>query len=283
MSVPSVAHSGRTAASAGRSAARRARHSRPLDVTARLGFAARGLVYLLIGALALQIAFGEQSQRADQQGALREIAETPAGSVLLILIAVGFAGYALWRLTEAALGHRDEDDQRKRAAKRAVSGVRGVIYLGLTATAVALLVSGGAGSGEPAPYTARLMEHTGGRWLVGAVGLLVVAAGVVLVVKGLTTKFEDELKRSEMSPTVLRVARHFGQVGYVARGLVFGLVGAFVAKAAVDFDPNEAKGIDGALRTIADQAYGQVLLACCALGLVLFGIYSFVEARYHRL
>ncbi|WP_242423657.1 DUF1206 domain-containing protein, partial [Frankia sp. EI5c] len=218
-------------------------------------------------------------------GALGEIADRPFGTALLILIAVGFAGYAVWRLLEGAVGHRDETDTKKRTAARAVSVLRGVIYLGITGSTVAFLAGrdSGSGSGEPAPYTARVMEHTGGRWLVGAVGLVVVGVGIGMLVKGVTTKFEEKLRRAEMKPAVLRAGRRIGQVGYVARGVVFGLAGVLVVKSAVDFDAREAKGFDGTLRTIADQAYGQVLLVCCAVGLALFGLYCFVEARYRRL
>ncbi|MEX5634463.1 DUF1206 domain-containing protein [Parafrankia sp. FMc2] len=288
MSVNSVARAGHTAASAGGSAAHRTRNSRAVDVTARLGFAARGLVYVLIGVIAVQIAVGGSGEQANRPGALREIADKPFGTALLVLVAVGFAGYALWRLLEGAVGHRDESDEKKRTAQRVVSFLRGVIYLAITGSTIAFLASGGSdsgagGSGEPAPYTARVMDHTGGRWLVGAVGLVVVGVGIGMLVKGVTTKFEEKLKRGEMSQTVLRVARVIGRVGYVARGIVFGLAGVFVVKAAIDFDPNEAKGFDGTLRTIADQTYGQVLLVCAAVGLVLFGAYSFVEARYRRL
>ncbi|WP_311984698.1 DUF1206 domain-containing protein [Parafrankia sp. CH37] len=127
------------------------------------------------------------------------------------------------------------------------------------------------------------MAHSGGRWLVGAIGLVVVGVGVGMLAKGVTTGFEEKLERARMRPALLRAARRIGQVGYLARGVVFGLAGVFVVKAAVDFDPDEAKGFDGTLRSIADQAYGQVLLACCAAGLALFGAYSFIEARYRRL
>ncbi|EFC82053.1 DUF1206 domain-containing protein [Parafrankia sp. EUN1f] len=287
MSVHSVTQAGRQVVSAGESAARRTRHSRATDLTARLGFVARGVVYLLIGVLATQIARGNPDEQANRQGALREIADKPFGTGLLVLIAVGFAGYALWRLLEGVVGHREETDAKKRAVKRAVSVIRGVIYLVITGSTIAFLASdgssSGSGSGEPAPYTARVMAHSGGRWLVGAVSLVVVGVGVGMLVKGLTTGFEEKLKRAQMGPALLGAARRVGQVGYLARGVVFGLAGVFVVKAAVDFDPDEAKGFDGTLRSIADQAYGQVLLACCAAGLALFGAYSFIEARYRRL
>ncbi|WP_311984697.1 DUF1206 domain-containing protein [Parafrankia sp. CH37] len=153
MSVHSVTHAGRQVVSAGESAARRTRHSRATDLTARLGFAARGVVYLLIGVLAIQIARGNPDEQANRQGALREIADKPFGTGLLVLIAVGFAGYALWRLLEGAVGHREEADTKKRAVKRAASVIRGAIYLVITGSTITFLASDGASSssGEPAP------------------------------------------------------------------------------------------------------------------------------------
>ncbi|ABW14645.1 protein of unknown function DUF1206 [Parafrankia sp. EAN1pec] len=280
MSVPSVARPGRAAASVGGAKARRAHDSKAVNLTARLGFAARGLVYVLIGIIALQIAFGGSGEQANRQGALREISDKPFGTAVLILLVIGFVGYALWRLLEAAVGHHEESDEKKRTAKRVVSGIRSVIYLVIAGSTVAFLTSGssGSGSGEPAPYTARVMDNTGGRWLVGAVGV-----GIGMIVKGVTAKFEEKLKSGEMSPAMRAASKRIGQVGYIARGIVFGLAGVFVVKAAVEFDPDEAKGFDGTLRTIADQAYGQVLLVVCAVGLVLFGAYSFIEARYRKL
>jgi uncharacterized protein DUF1206 len=139
------------------------------------------------------------------------------------------------------------------------------------------------GGGEPAPYTARVMEHSGGRWLVGIVGAVVVGIGIGMIVRGVKKSFQKHLKTQEMSAKTRQTALRVGQLGYVARGVVFGLAGVFVVKAAIDFDPNEAKGFDGTLKTIADQAYGQWLLTACALGLILFGAYSFVESRFRKI
>lgn len=273
------------AGSQSRRAARRASDSRVVDLAARLGFVGRGLVYVLIGVLAIGVAFGLSGERTDREGALRQVADAPFGTTVLVLLVVGFFGYALWRLLEAAIGHTDESDGKKRAAKRLVSAARGVIYTAIAISTLVFLTSDGSsgGSGEPAPYTARVMQHSGGRWLVGIVGVVVVGIGVGMIVRGVKRSFEKHLRMQEMSPKTRRVAGRVGQLGYVARGVVFGLAGVFVVKAAVDFDPNEAKGFDGTLKTIAEQAYGQWLLTLCALGLVLFGAYSFLESRYRKI
>lgn len=274
----------RGAAGGARGAAGQARHSRVLDIAARIGLVGRGLVYLLIGVLALQVAFGLSSARTDRSGALGEIREKPFGSVVLVILVIGFIGYGLWRLLDAAVGMRDESDEKKRTAKRLVSAARGVIYLAIAGSTITFLSSGGGGgSGDPAPWTARIMGHEAGRYVVGAVGLVVIGIGIGMIVRGLKRSFEEKLKTGEMGAFARKVAKPAGVIGYVVRGVVFGLAGIFVTKAAIEFDPGEAKGLDGTLKTVAGQAYGQWLLTLCAIGLALFGIYSFFEARYRKI
>ncbi|WP_313954348.1 DUF1206 domain-containing protein, partial [Frankia sp. CpI1-P] len=166
--------SGGDAGSQAKGAARRARHSRTVDITARIGLAGRGLVYVLIGVLALQVAFGLSNAQTNRNGALGEIKDKPFGSTVLVIMVIGFLGYAAWRLLEAAVGVQDENGEKKRTAKRVVSAARGVIYLVIAGSTISFLVSGGGGSGEPAPWTARVMRNDAGRVLVGIVGLVVV-------------------------------------------------------------------------------------------------------------
>ncbi|WP_438803137.1 DUF1206 domain-containing protein [Frankia gtarii] len=264
-------------------AARQARHSRTVDIAARIGLAGRGLIYVLIGVLAVQVAFGLSNAQTNRNGALGEIKDKPFGSAVLVILVIGFLGYAAWRLLEAAVGVQDEDDEKKRTAKRVVSAARGVIYLAIAGSTISFLVSGGGGSGEPAPWTARVMRNDAGRVLVGIVGLVVVGIGIGMIIRGAKRKFEEKLKTGQMSAFARKVAKPAGLVGYIVRGVVFGLAGVFVTKAAIEFDPSEAKGLDGTLKTLAGQAYGQWLLTLCAIGLALFGIYSFFEARYRKL
>ncbi len=275
--------SGGDAGSQAKGAARRARHSRTVDITARIGLAGRGLVYVLIGVLALQVAFGLSNAQTNRNGALGEIKDKPFGSTVLVIMVIGFLGYAAWRLLEAAVGVQDENDEKKRTAKRVVSAARGVIYLVIAGSTISFLVSGGGGSGEPAPWTARVMRNDAGRVLVGIVGLVVVGIGIGMIIRGAKRKFEEKLKTGEMGALARKIAKPAGLVGYIVRGIVFGLAGVFVTKAAIEFDPKEAKGLDGTLKTLAGQAYGQWLLTVCAIGLALFGVYSFFEARYRKL
>jgi len=282
VTVNSTARTGAPVARS-RGEARKAKNSKAVTWTARLGLASRGVVYLLVGILAIQVAVGHSQEKTNREGALRQIADRPFGTGVLVVLIIGFFGYAAWRLLDAATGHTDERDAKKRAGKRATSGVRGAIYLAIAGSTIKFLASGHGGSGEPAPYTARVMGHTGGRWLVGAVGIIVIAIGLGMIWRGIKTKFEDKLRTGEMGQTARTLTVRTGQAGYVARGIVFGLAGFFVTKAAVDFDPKEAKGLDGTLKSIAQAAYGPWLLVLCAIGLVLFGVYSFCEARYRKL
>jgi hypothetical protein len=278
-----------TAAAAGR-AARHAATSPWVDRVARLGFCARGVVYAVIGLIALQMVTNGATGGADasKTGALREIAERPFGRALLLVLAVGLAGYASWRLSEAMWGARDEADERKRAAKRLLSAGKASIYLAFLASTLGFVrkgpaASSGGGDGQEQTMTARVLDLPGGQLLVGAVGIGLLAGGGYVVYRGLSQKFEKRLDTSAMGRLTGRIVDVAGTLGLAARGLVFSLAGFVLVKAAADFDPNEANGIDGTLKLIAHQTYGSVLLAIVAVGLVAYGLYSFAEARYREL
>jgi hypothetical protein len=265
-----------------RGAARQAANSDAVNKAARVGFLAKGLVYALIGVLAFQVALGD-SEQADQEGALQTVAEKPGGSIVLWLMVAGFVGYALWRFSEAAWGRRDETDDRKRTAKRLGSAVNGLIYLAFAVLAFRTVTSSSSSGSESSSLTAKVLEWPGGQGLVVFAGLVVIAVAVGLTVRGLKTDFEDKLDTGRMSGTTFTVVRRLGQVGYVARGLVFGLIGALVIKAAIDHQPGKAAGFDVALKSLAGAPFGRVLLMAAAAGLVCFGAYCLAEARYRRL
>lgn len=261
------------------------------DRLARLGFCARGAIYVVIGILALQIAgFGHADEEATKEGALREIAERSFGTALLVVLAIGLAGYILWRLTEALWGKRDEDDDTKRSAKRLGSAAKAVLYGGVLVSTVRFIVNGeaegGGGQGgdqQEESLTARVLDLPLGQLIVGGIGVAVMAASAYLIYRGLAQKFEKRLDTSEMGPIIGPVVGALGTVGLAARGVLFGLVGWVLVKAAIDFDPEEANGLDGTLRLIAGRTYGQVLLTLTAIGVIAYGLYSFAEARYRRL
>jgi hypothetical protein len=273
-------NTGRAAGSA-QDTARQAADSRPMNWAARAGLAARGAVYLLIGVLALIMAAGSgsgTSAAADQKGALSATADHPYGVVLVWLIAVGLFGYALWRLSEAAFGVTGEPAG---AGPRLKSLARGITYLALAGTAVSVLRgSRGSSAGQQQDLTAKLMAHSGGRLLVGLIGVAVIAVAAGLAVEGWKLKF---LRHFAGLPQHLHgVVRVLGRVGTLARAVVFALVGLLFLKAAWTFDPAQATGIDGALRTLLRQPFGQALTGLAAIGLIAFGVYGLFESRYRR-
>lgn len=280
-----------TAAQAGR-VAKRAANSEWADRWARLGFCARGTIYLVVGVIAIQIAQrgagGADEASASKDGALREIAERPFGRLLLFVLAAGLAGYALWRGAEALWGKRDEDDERKRTAKRLLSGGKALLYLVFFGSTLRFLSKGPAAGGragdrQEETLTARILDLPAGQLLVGGAGAALIGGSAYVIYRGLTQEFADRLDTSEMGRAVGRVVDVVGTVGLAARGLVFGVIGFLLVKAAIDFDPEAANGIDGTLKLIARQPYGRVLLMVTAVGLIAYGLYSFAEARYREL
>jgi hypothetical protein len=207
---------------------------------------------------------------------------------LLIVLAIGLAGYALWRASEALWGKCDEDDEAKRSAKRAGSAAKAALYAAFCASTIRFITNGpGEGSGgrqeEEETLTARILDWPAGQLLVGAVGAAIIGGGIYVTYRGLSQKFEKRLDTAEMGLVTGAAVDVLGTVGMAARGLVFGVAGFLLLKAAIDFNAEQASGVDGTLRVIAQQAYGQVLLTVTAIGLIAYGLYSFAEARYRDL
>lgn len=256
--------------------------STAVEGLARMGLAARGVVWLIVGLLAGQVALGNGEERTDRTGALSAIAEKPFGSVLLVLLAIGFLGYGGWRLLEAAVGHRDEDGG-KRWGKRAVSLAKGLVYAALAVSTLLFLVRGGGGGDRTGSLTADLMARTGGRTAVGVIGTALVLAGLVIAVRALLQKHSERLEHYRVPQQLRRPAVAVGVVGLVGRGGVLVLLGSFVLRAALEFDPQEARGLDAALQTLSQQAYGRWLLAAAVVGMLAYAVWSFVEAAYRDL
>ena len=247
----------------------------------RAGFAARGIVYLIIGILAIELALGDNSADANQQGALRAIAAQPFGEVLLILVAVGLGGYASWRLARAVVGHGPEGADS--GLDRVAAFASGVVYAGLCAIAVEILFGSDAGSGGAQKTTAGVFGWPAGAWLVAVAGVVLIGVGLFMGYRGLSKDFLEDSKTEQMSPRTRRWIEWIGAVGHLARMVVFCLVGAFLINAAVDYDPHQAVGLDGALAKIHDASFGPFLLGVVAAGLIAFGVYSLSDARYRRI
>ena len=262
---------------------RSAKHGRFVEWAGRVGHLAKGVSYALIAVLALQVAFGERARTSDRQGVLREIASASFGSAALVVLAVGFAAYALWQFVRAALDRGNQGDDAKGLAKRARCVVVGVIYAASAIAAVSLAQGSRSGAGgDEQAETARVLDWPFGQWIVGIVGVGLVVYGVVNIVKAKTQKFRDDLREEEMHGEVRTWAVRSGVLGHAARGVVFGLVGVFLTKAAIEYDPDEAVGIDGALAKLSEQAYGTWLLGVVAFGLLCYGVFCLVQARYRR-
>lgn len=248
----------------------------------RAGLVTHGVIYLLIGWLALQIGLGNGGADADKKGALQTVVDNPGGMVMLWLLVVGFAGMALWRCSEALYGEPVPDGDKP--TKRLAALARAVIYTALFISVLMYALGlGGKGSDEQSEsFTSQAMAEPGGRWLVLAVGLGFLAHGIESTISAVRHKFLEELRTAQMSPKVRTAVKALGVIGTSARGLVFAGIGVFIARAAITFDADKAKGLDGTLRELADTPAGPWLLVAVAIGLVLYGAYNFCEARWRK-
>jgi hypothetical protein len=251
---------------------------------ARAGMVASGVLYMVVAWLAIQVADETGERSADTGGALQAIAAGPFGKVALTALAAGFAGYALWRFLVAAMGEKVESNEDVNWAKRLWYVARGAVYLALCLTTISILVGADeTGRSEERRSAAEALSWPGGRWLVGAVGLAVIGYGLGSGIRGLLRKFEKDMRMHELSRQAREWLTRVGQVGWTARGAVFVLIGAFLVQAAVEVDPKESKGLDGALREVATQPYGRYLLGAVAAGLAAYGVFQLVRARYRAL
>jgi hypothetical protein len=250
---------------------------------ARAGMVAQGVMYLLVGGLAIELALGAGGKTTDQRGALHTIADEWYGLGALLALAVGFAGYALWRFAVAVLGEKIESEEDVGLAKRLLYAARALVYASLCYSALALVLTrdGGKSTTED-EATATVFDWPAGRWLVGAAGMAIVGYGLWNGYRALSRNFEKDLKVEQMSSGERRLICAVGRAGFAARGIVFTLIGIFVVKAALEYDPNEPVGLDGALQRLSEQPYGRALLGTVAAGLIAFGIFSLARARYRE-
>jgi hypothetical protein len=252
-----------------------------MKLLARLGLAARAMIYLLIGWLALLLAAGKRHSETDQRGAMQEVVRHTGGYALLWAIAIGLSGYALWRWSEAAFGVVGEGNDWK---PRVQSAIRGTIYAFFAVSAFNLLAHAHSKSqaGQSELLTAKVMTHRGGRIAVGIVGAIIIVVGLALVYEGVTRKFKKYFDLANMPARSRKLVWILGTIGTTARGVVFALTGYFVLQAAWKYQPQKARGLDGALRTVANSGTGRLLVGVVAIGMIAFGLYGFAEARWRR-
>jgi len=268
----------RRAQAAGEGVAR----SAPFEWLSRAGFIARGVIYGIIGVLALKLALGAGGKATNQQGALKTIAHQPFGKLLLTLVAIGLGGYALWRFVRAALGHGPEGSDSR--FDRVAALASGLVYAAMCVVAVKLLAGTGVGSsGNPHKAAAGVFGWPAGTWLVGIAGAIMIGVGLYQGYRGLSKDFLNDSKTEQMTPAVRLWITRLGVFGHLARMVVFGLVGVFLIKAARDYNAKAAIGLDGALAKIVHASYGPWLLGIVASGLIAFALYSLSDARYRRI
>ncbi len=257
--------------------------SRPFHWLVRAGFGARGLTYGVVGGIALALALGAGSAPAapNQQGALELIDRAPLGRVAMVVIAVGLLAYAVWKLAQGIVGEPLAGDE---LFDRVSNTAGGVVYLGFFAIAVRVLAgSGSSGSSAPRHAAAGVLGWPGGRFLVGATGVVLIAISLYQIYAAWRGDFVRDSKTGKMNREERRGFVVLGRIGLIARALVFALIGYFVLRTALVYKPSEAVGLDGALARIHHQSLGPYLLGLVAAGLLVFALFSLLEARYRRL
>ena len=255
----------------------RVKQSKSLGVLIMVGLISFGVVHVAIAIIALQIAFTGGGPEASQQGAFAQLASNPAGVVMLIILVIGFLALTAWQVLLAISGYR-ELSGKKQLFKRLSSAGRAVVYLLFAVSAITTLTSGQqSGDAKSESMTSKLMSAPFGRVLVILVGVVVVVVGGSLIYRGAKKKFTEDLD-GQVGSTVLRL----GQVGYIAKGIAFAIVGILFVIAGITYDARKAAGLDGALRTLRNQPFGVVLLTLVALGIASFGVYCFAWSRHAK-
>jgi hypothetical protein len=257
------------------------RDSKPVEILGRFGMGCYGLVHVLVAWLAIQVVFGD-SEQTDQKGAIGSLSESPIGPVLLWALAIGLLAYALWQFLLAATGYGWITKKRKRITRKAGSVARGVVTVGLGVYSIQLATGSGSSSGssneKSQEWTGKLMSLPAGKVLVGIAALVIIGVGVAAVRKGVKQSFLDDLHEARLP----KIAKPMGTVGYCAKGVSYGIIGVLVGIAAIDANPQEAGGLDAALKTLQQQTFGDILLFVVALGFAAFGVYCFTAARAHK-
>jgi hypothetical protein len=265
----------------GHAAGRSAGGSSALALLGRAGFLARGIMYIVIGWIALQIAFGHSRQQADRTGALHELSSTPFGEAALWILVVGFIGMTLWRLSEAIW----PTGEGRKASARVLALVKAAIYAVIAYGVLKYAIGLGApqsSNKQSVDLTATLLRYTGGQVLVVVIGLVLIGAGLYLGYQAWRERFLKDMQLGQLKTRTRKIVEWLGRIGGVARGIVFITAGVFLVVAAVEAKPGQAKGIDSSLRVLATTPVGPWLLALVAVGLIMFGLFSCCEARFRR-
>jgi hypothetical protein len=263
--------------------AREALASDWFDIYARLGYAAKGVTFGVIGIMMARVAFGERSERADFAGAMEELSAQPLLAGLLILLSIGMMGYATWRILQGVFDLEREGSDLIGLGKRAVYVVIGLTYLFFAAYAVGILAGWSTEEGEIQDWTATILGWPFGRWIIGAAGVAVLIGALTELWSALSRRFQVELGRDDISGLERAGLLVAGCAGHAGRSIIYGAAGIFAIRAALDFDPDEARGIADTIRELADQPFGPLLAGLGAAGFITYGIYYCMLARHHHL
>lgn len=279
MALPSLPHVA-TVAHEAEQAADRAAESRWVEVLARLGFASRGLVHVVIGGLAVRLALGESGGKTvNMRQAVSELAK--GGRVPIIVVAFGLAGYGVWRLVQAFADTERKGRKLTGIAKRGHQFTNGLVHFGLALVAVKLAMGISADTTDHTrEYAAMAMEQPLGRWAVGAVGGGLIIAAISQIVRAIKAKFAEDFDGSNMRPTTRAIAIASGRVGISLRAVIFGAMGVWMIRAAWHFNPAEAKGLGEALASLRAQPYGSILFMAVAFGILAYALFSFMYAAF---
>jgi hypothetical protein len=263
--------------------AQKTTNSKTFKALTRVGFIAYGVLHVLVAYLAVQVAFGDSGQEADQGGAFQTLAQQPFGEFVLVVIVIGLCAMAIWQAVLAFVGHRAKDGAMK-WLERFGSGARAVVYGNLAFMAGKVIGGAPTSQAQKQQSTASgVMAHSYGVVLVGIAGLVVIGIGIGMAVYGFLHKFEDKMHTEEMSMRTRKTGRRVGQVGYVAKGVAYTIVGVLLMDAAITHDPKNSRGLDSALHTLAEQPYGKILLLIVAAGILAYAVFAgFFQARYRK-
>jgi MFS family permease len=263
--------------------AERMAESRWVERLARFGLVAQGVSFGLVAVLAIELALGKGGEATDREGALQAIAGNGIGRIIVFLLACGFGAYALWRLVQVFLGHDlEEQHGRKKWGKRLSSFGKAAIYSVLSWTALSIALGKHGGGTKEQETTKGILGWPGGRWIVGAIALAIAGAALWNLYRAFSGKYKDSLKTGQMSSRELEWTTRIAFVGLLSRAVVFGLISWFFFKASAEYDANKARGLDGALRKLADAPYGAALLGIVAAGLFAYGLFCLIQARYRE-
>lgn len=253
---------------------------------ARIGIAAKGVVYVLIGVLAAMAVFTTSGGNNGKDGAFRTLLDQPFGQILLGLVIIGLLGYVGWRMIQAFMDPERNGNDTEGITKRTGFFISGLVYLFIAFSALRLLLpslgSGGSSGGGRQLLVAKVLQQPFGQWLVGIAAVIIIGKGIFQLYKAFTGKFKNKIKKHEMSKEEKATFMRAGRLGYTARGIVLGIIGYFLLRAAMQSDASEAQGTEGALNFLSTTG-GPYLMAAVAIGLACYGVFMFVKSKYRNI